>query len=88
MLYVCARVCVYVCVRVCVCDSDLQVQVHPARHANTFGFGESVLVGCQARGCAAPGRNLALYRCVAFKFPVKKKKNAKHSADLLHTGTD
>lgn len=46
-----------------VCDPDLQVQVHPARHANTFGFGETVFVGCQARGCAAPGRNLALYRC-------------------------
>ncbi|XP_029695366.1 sialoadhesin [Takifugu rubripes] len=42
--------------------TDLQVQVHPARHANTFGFGETVFVGCQARGCAAPGRNLALYR--------------------------
>ncbi|CAG12876.1 unnamed protein product [Tetraodon nigroviridis] len=42
--------------------TDLQVQVHPARHANTYGFGETVFVGCQARGCAAPGRNLALYR--------------------------
>lgn len=50
------HLCVYVC-------SDLQVQVHPARPANMFGFGETVFVGCQARGCAAPGRSLALYRC-------------------------
>ncbi|KAI3360781.1 hypothetical protein L3Q82_013017, partial [Scortum barcoo] len=42
--------------------TDLQVQVHPARPANMFGFGETVFVGCQARGCAAPGRSLALYR--------------------------
>lgn len=57
--------------RVCVCDPDLQVQVHPARHANTFGFGETVFVGCQARGCAAPGRNLALYRCERCNSPLK-----------------
>lgn len=44
--------------------SDLQVQVHPARHSNMFGLGETVFVSCQARGCAAPGRSLALYRCV------------------------
>ncbi|XP_008430274.1 B-cell receptor CD22 isoform X1 [Poecilia reticulata] len=42
--------------------TDLQVQVHPARPGNMFGFGETVFVGCQARGCAAPGRSLALYR--------------------------
>ncbi|XP_069549188.1 B-cell receptor CD22 isoform X3 [Brachyistius frenatus] len=42
--------------------TDLQVQVHPARPSNMFGFGETVFVGCQARGCAAPGRSLALYR--------------------------
>ncbi|XP_038144297.1 B-cell receptor CD22 [Cyprinodon tularosa] len=42
--------------------TDLQVQVHPARPANMFGFGETVFVGCQARGCAAPGTSLALYR--------------------------
>ncbi|KAM4633454.1 B-cell receptor CD22-like [Polymixia lowei] len=42
--------------------TDLQVQVHPARQANMFGFGETVFLGCQARGCAAPGRSLALYR--------------------------
>ncbi|CAJ1062048.1 sialoadhesin isoform X1 [Xyrichtys novacula] len=42
--------------------TDLQVQVHPARPANMFGFGETVFVGCQASGCAAPGRSLALYR--------------------------
>lgn len=45
------------------CCSDLQVQVHPARPANMFGLGETVFVGCQATGCAAPGRSLALYRC-------------------------
>ncbi|XP_061573898.1 sialoadhesin [Cololabis saira] len=27
-----------------------------------YGFGETVFVGCRASGCAAPGRNLALYR--------------------------
>ncbi|XP_014873554.1 B-cell receptor CD22 isoform X1 [Poecilia latipinna] len=42
--------------------TDLQVQVHPARPGNMFGFGETVFVSCQARGCAAPGRSLALYR--------------------------
>ncbi|KAK2844246.1 hypothetical protein Q5P01_010905 [Channa striata] len=42
--------------------TDLQVQVHPARPAYMFGFGETVFVGCQATGCAAPGRSLALYR--------------------------
>lgn len=44
-------------------SSDLQVQVHPARPTNMFGLGETVFVSCQARGCAAPGRSLALYRC-------------------------
>ncbi|XP_029927931.1 B-cell receptor CD22 [Myripristis murdjan] len=42
--------------------TDLQVQVHPSRPANMFGFGETVFLSCQARGCAAPGRSLALYR--------------------------
>ncbi|XP_028986312.1 B-cell receptor CD22 isoform X2 [Betta splendens] len=42
--------------------TDLRVQVHPARPANTFGSGETVFVGCQAAGCAAAGRSLALYR--------------------------
>ncbi|KAM3873437.1 B-cell receptor CD22 [Diretmus argenteus] len=42
--------------------TDLQVQVHPARPANMFAFGETVFLGCQAWGCAAPGRSLALYR--------------------------
>lgn len=51
-----------------VCVSDLQVQVHPARPANMFGLGETVFVGCQARGCAAPGRSLALYRCVVVAY--------------------
>lgn len=53
-----------VSVSMSVCVSDLQVQVHPTRPANMFGLGETVFVGCQARGCAAPGRSLALYRCV------------------------
>ncbi|KAK1895573.1 Sialoadhesin [Dissostichus eleginoides] len=42
--------------------TDLQVQVHPARPRNMFGLAETVFVGCQATGCAAPGRSLALYR--------------------------
>ncbi|XP_077383653.1 sialic acid-binding Ig-like lectin 16 isoform X4 [Festucalex cinctus] len=42
--------------------TDLQVQLHPTRPANMFGFAETVFVGCQAAGCAAPGRSLALYR--------------------------
>ncbi|XP_061633844.1 sialoadhesin isoform X2 [Phyllopteryx taeniolatus] len=42
--------------------TDLQVQLHPTRPANMFGFAETVFVGCQATGCAAPGRGLALYR--------------------------
>lgn len=47
-----------------VLPSDLQVLLHPARPANTLGFGETVFVGCQATGCAASGRSLALYRWV------------------------
>ncbi|XP_053738017.1 B-cell receptor CD22 isoform X1 [Synchiropus splendidus] len=42
--------------------TDLQVQLHPVRTANMYGSGETVFVGCQASGCAAPGRSLALYR--------------------------
>ncbi|KAM6968041.1 B-cell receptor CD22 [Aplochiton taeniatus] len=42
--------------------TDLQVQVHPARRANMFAQGETVFLGCVAKGCAAPGRSLALYR--------------------------
>ncbi|XP_035605065.1 B-cell receptor CD22 [Oncorhynchus keta] len=42
--------------------TELQVQVHPARTANMFGSGETVYLGCMARGCAADGRSLALYR--------------------------
>ncbi|XP_072316793.1 B-cell receptor CD22 [Eucyclogobius newberryi] len=42
--------------------TDLQVQVHPARPRNMFSFGETIFIGCQATGCAAPGRSLALYR--------------------------
>ncbi|CAL8288943.1 unnamed protein product [Merluccius merluccius] len=42
--------------------TDLQVQVHPARHGNMFALGDTVFLGCQANGCAASGRSLALYR--------------------------
>ncbi|XP_055067867.2 B-cell receptor CD22 isoform X2 [Misgurnus anguillicaudatus] len=42
--------------------TDLQVHVHPSRISNMFAAGETVFVSCVARGCAAPGRNLALYR--------------------------
>uniref|UniRef100_A0A673Z548 Si:dkey-33i11.1 n=1 Tax=Salmo trutta TaxID=8032 RepID=A0A673Z548_SALTR len=42
--------------------TELQVQVHPARTDNMFGSGETVYLGCMARGCAAEGRSLALYR--------------------------
>ncbi|XP_056300771.1 sialoadhesin [Pseudoliparis swirei] len=42
--------------------TDLQVQVQPARPAHMMVSGETVFVGCRARGCAAPGRSLALYR--------------------------
>uniref|UniRef100_A0A3P9IUC1 B-cell receptor CD22 n=1 Tax=Oryzias latipes TaxID=8090 RepID=A0A3P9IUC1_ORYLA len=42
--------------------TDLKVLVHPPRAANMYGSGETVFVGCQAGGCAAPGRSLALYR--------------------------
>jgi len=46
------------------CVSDLQVQVHPSRIGHMFGLGDTVFLGCQASGCAASGRSLALYRCV------------------------
>ncbi|KAJ3598014.1 hypothetical protein NHX12_001528 [Muraenolepis orangiensis] len=42
--------------------TDLQVQVHPARLGNMFALGDTVFLGCQASGCAAAGRSLALYR--------------------------
>uniref|UniRef100_W5LR40 B-cell receptor CD22 n=1 Tax=Astyanax mexicanus TaxID=7994 RepID=W5LR40_ASTMX len=40
----------------------LQVQVRPARIGNMFASGETVFLSCVARGCAAAGRNFALYR--------------------------
>uniref|UniRef100_A0A665TNA8 Ig-like domain-containing protein n=1 Tax=Echeneis naucrates TaxID=173247 RepID=A0A665TNA8_ECHNA len=48
----------------------LQVQVHPARPANMFGFGETVFVGCQARGCAASGRSLVFKLCFCSLSPL------------------
>ncbi|XP_066538346.1 B-cell receptor CD22 [Hoplias malabaricus] len=42
--------------------TELQVQVHPARVNNMFASGETVFLSCVARGCAAPGKNFALYR--------------------------
>ncbi|KAK1806726.1 hypothetical protein P4O66_005225 [Electrophorus voltai] len=42
--------------------TELQVQVHPARVGNLFASGETVFLGCVARGCAAAGKNFALYR--------------------------
>lgn len=76
------RVCVFlshVCESVCV--SELQVQVHPARPSNMFGFGETVFVGCQARGCAAAGKTLALYRCVCECSKTKNCEKGKTGGD-------
>ncbi|KTF97968.1 hypothetical protein cypCar_00032027 [Cyprinus carpio] len=42
--------------------TELQVHVHPPRIGNMFAAGETVFLSCVARGCAAPGRNFALYR--------------------------
>ncbi|XP_030227328.1 B-cell receptor CD22 [Gadus morhua] len=42
--------------------TDLQVQVHPVRLGHMFALGDTVFLGCQASGCAASGRSLALYR--------------------------
>ena len=51
-------------IHLCVCVPDLQVQVHPVRLGHMFALGDTVFLGCQASGCAASGRSLALYRCV------------------------
>ncbi|KAL7840245.1 hypothetical protein AOLI_G00255680 [Acnodon oligacanthus] len=42
--------------------TELRVQVHPARISNMFASGETVFFSCVARGCAATGKNFALYR--------------------------
>ncbi|XP_017564190.1 B-cell receptor CD22 isoform X1 [Pygocentrus nattereri] len=42
--------------------TELRVQVHPARIGNMFASGETVFFSCVARGCAAAGKNFALYR--------------------------
>ncbi|KAM9723123.1 sialic acid-binding Ig-like lectin 10 [Menidia menidia] len=65
--------------------TDLQVKVHPARPSNMFGFGETVYVGCQARGCAAPGRSLALYRSGLNLGSYEKWKTI-NRFDKQHTG--
>ncbi|XP_061800873.1 B-cell receptor CD22 [Nerophis lumbriciformis] len=65
--------------------TDLQVQLHPTRSANMFGFGETVFVGCQASGCAATGRSLALYRNGLNLGSYDKWMTIKRF-DLVHTG--
>ncbi|XP_076006322.1 LOW QUALITY PROTEIN: B-cell receptor CD22 [Genypterus blacodes] len=65
--------------------TDLQVQVHPARLGNMFGFGETVFVGCQAHGCAAPGRSLALYRN-GLNLGAYEKWMTVHHFDQQHAG--
>ncbi|XP_076869051.1 B-cell receptor CD22 [Brachyhypopomus gauderio] len=42
--------------------TELHLQVRPARVGNLFASGETVFLGCVARGCAATGKNFALYR--------------------------
>ncbi|KPP70921.1 B-cell receptor CD22-like, partial [Scleropages formosus] len=63
----------------------LQVQVHPARQGNLFASGETVYLGCEARGCAAPGNQFILYRNTVKLGSVESV--TIHNFDTGHSGT-
>ncbi|XP_018601001.2 sialoadhesin-like isoform X2 [Scleropages formosus] len=63
----------------------LQVQVHPARQGNLFASGETVYLGCEARGCAATGNQFILYRNTVKLGSVESV--TIHNFDTGHSGT-
>ncbi|XP_016137535.1 B-cell receptor CD22 [Sinocyclocheilus grahami] len=66
--------------------TELQVHVHPPRTDNMFAAGETVFLSCVARGCAAPGRNFALYRN-GINLGQSNKLSAIYNFDSQHAGT-
>ncbi len=65
---------------------ELQVHVHPPRIGNMFSAGETVFLSCVARGCAAPGRNFALYQN-GINLGQSNKLSAIYNFDSQHAGT-
>ncbi len=65
---------------------ELQVHAHPPRIGNMFSAGETVFLSCVARGCAAPGRNFALYRN-GINLGQSNKLSAIYNFDSQHAGT-
>ncbi|XP_042629073.1 B-cell receptor CD22-like isoform X2 [Cyprinus carpio] len=66
--------------------TELQVHIHPPRIGNMFAAGETVFLSCVARGCAAPGRNFALYRN-GINLGQSNKLSAIYNFDSQHAGT-
>ncbi|XP_057197047.1 B-cell receptor CD22 isoform X3 [Triplophysa rosa] len=66
--------------------TELQVHVHPPRIGNMFAAGETVFMSCVAQGCAAPGRNFALYRN-GVNLGQSSKISAIYNFDSQHAGT-
>ncbi|RXN20631.1 B-cell receptor CD22-like protein [Labeo rohita] len=66
--------------------TELHVHVHPPRIGNMYAAGETVFLSCVARGCAAPGRNYALYRN-GINLGQSNKLSAIYNLDSQHAGT-
>ncbi|TRY82735.1 hypothetical protein DNTS_005492 [Danionella cerebrum] len=66
--------------------TDLQVHVHPSRAGNMFAAGETVFLSCVARGCAAHGKNFALYHN-GVNLGQSSKLSAIYNFDSQHAGT-
>ncbi|XP_067255248.1 B-cell receptor CD22 [Chanodichthys erythropterus] len=66
--------------------TELHVHVHPPRIGNMFAAGETVFLSCVARGCAAPGRNFALYRN-GINLGQSSKLSTIYNFDSQHAGT-
>ncbi|KAK7158214.1 hypothetical protein R3I93_009423 [Phoxinus phoxinus] len=66
--------------------TELQVHIHPPRIANMFAAGETVFLSCVARGCAASGRNFALYQN-GINLGQSSKLSAIYNFDSQHAGT-
>ncbi|XP_048008579.1 B-cell receptor CD22 isoform X3 [Megalobrama amblycephala] len=66
--------------------TELHVHVHPPRIGNMFAAGETVFLSCVARGCAATGRNFALYRN-GINLGQSSKLSTIYNFDSQHAGT-
>ncbi|XP_067305643.1 B-cell receptor CD22 isoform X2 [Pseudorasbora parva] len=66
--------------------TELHVHVHPPRVGNMFAAGETVFLSCVARGCAASGKNFALYRN-GINLGQSSKLSAIYNFNSQHAGT-